>query len=42
MSDKEKSEDLKGGPGRIVLLAVVFAVPVLKPARTLGGRRRGE
>ncbi|MFI5772173.1 hypothetical protein ACIA74_27340 [Streptomyces sp. NPDC051658] len=37
MSDKEKSEDLKGGPGRIVLLAVFFAVPVLKLAWTLGG-----
>ncbi|MEE1744781.1 MULTISPECIES: hypothetical protein [unclassified Streptomyces] len=37
MSDKERSEDLKGGPGHIVLLAVVFAVPVLKLAWTLGG-----
>ncbi|MCX4850171.1 hypothetical protein [Streptomyces sp. NBC_00893] len=37
MSDNEKPEDLKGGPGHIILLAVVFAVPVLKPAWTLGG-----
>ncbi|MFC5915311.1 hypothetical protein [Streptomyces pulveraceus] len=37
MSDKERPEDLKGGPGHIVLLAVVFAVPVLKLAWTLGG-----
>lgn len=37
MSDNEKSEDLKGGPGHIILLAVVFAVPVLKLAWTLGG-----
>lgn len=37
MSNKEKSEDLKGGPGHMILLAVVFAVPVLKPAWTLGG-----
>ncbi|WP_326763831.1 hypothetical protein OG978_04025 [Streptomyces sp. NBC_01591] len=37
MSNNEKLEDLKGGPGHIVLLAVVFAVPVLKLAWTLGG-----
>ncbi|MFF8693857.1 hypothetical protein ACF08W_16800 [Streptomyces sp. NPDC015144] len=37
MSNKERSTDLKGGPGHIVLLAVVFAVPVLKLAWTLGG-----
>ncbi|MFG3530963.1 hypothetical protein ACGF8B_30130 [Streptomyces sp. NPDC047917] len=37
MSDNEKAEDLKGGPGHIILLAVVFAVPVLKLAWTLGG-----
>ncbi|MFF8713170.1 hypothetical protein ACF07T_17325 [Streptomyces sp. NPDC015184] len=36
MSDSEKSEDLHGGPGHLVLLAVVFAVPVLKLAWTLG------
>ncbi|MFE6664813.1 hypothetical protein ACFVFH_14800 [Streptomyces sp. NPDC057697] len=37
MSNRERSQDLKGGPGHIVLLAVVFAVPVLKLAWTLGG-----
>ncbi|MFF3959366.1 hypothetical protein ACFYY1_40200 [Streptomyces sp. NPDC001890] len=37
MSTNEKAEDLKGGPGHMILLAVVFAVPVLKPAWTLGG-----
>ncbi|MGW2177482.1 hypothetical protein ACWCXX_05160 [Streptomyces sp. NPDC001732] len=37
MSNSEESEDLHGGPGPLVLLAVVFAVPVLKLAWTLGG-----
>ncbi|WP_256259669.1 hypothetical protein [Streptomyces atratus] len=37
MNDNEESEDLKGGPGHIVLPAVVFAVPVLKLVWTLGG-----
>ncbi|MFJ3906031.1 hypothetical protein [Streptomyces sp. NPDC090025] len=33
----ERAEDRKGGPGHQVLIAVVFAVPVLKLAWTLGG-----
>ncbi|MFP3992428.1 hypothetical protein U9R90_34165 [Streptomyces sp. E11-3] len=33
----EQSVDLKGGPGHLVLLALVFAVPVLKLTWTLGG-----
>ncbi|MFF2008344.1 hypothetical protein ACFVWY_04605 [Streptomyces sp. NPDC058195] len=37
MSNTERSVDLRGGPGHLVLLAVVFAVPVLKLAWTLGG-----
>ncbi|MFE7469459.1 hypothetical protein ACFU6R_35900 [Streptomyces sp. NPDC057499] len=37
MSNKERSVDLKGGPGHIVLPAVVFAVPVLKLTWPLGG-----
>lgn len=34
---QEKADDRKGGPGHLVLVAVVFAVPVLKLAWTLGG-----
>ncbi|MGW0735610.1 hypothetical protein [Streptomyces sp. NPDC002851] len=34
---REKAEDLKGGPGHMVLLSVIFVVPVLKLAWTLGG-----
>ncbi|MFF0745945.1 hypothetical protein ACFYVL_36690 [Streptomyces sp. NPDC004111] len=33
----ERAQDRRGGPGHLVLLAVVFTVPVLKLAWTLGG-----
>ncbi|WP_156722332.1 hypothetical protein [Streptomyces apocyni] len=33
----ERAADLKGGPGHLVLVAVVLAVPVLKLTWTLGG-----
>ncbi|MHC0430615.1 hypothetical protein ACX6XY_10545 [Streptomyces sp. O3] len=34
---RDRAADLKGGPGHLVLAALVFAVPVLKLTWTLGG-----